>query len=171
MRSNIRRDIREEIAGLAQLFNRRDVVVTEAGTEHRIIVDAFETSGPVTEEHERQREKEKKLRESIDRSILESLDFTAMTERFEVVHEAHVRTFRWIFEPNPGDCEWDNFAEWLVHSDGLYWIHGKAGSGKLTLMKYIWMQSLTKEHLSTWAKESKLCIAHFYFWDINSRFF
>ena len=122
-RANIARDIREEIAGLAQLFNRRDAVVTETGTEHRIIVDAFENRGPVTEEHERQREKEKRLRESIDRSILESLDFTAMTERFEVVHEAHVRTFQWIFEPNPGDCEWEIFAEWLVHSDGLYWIH------------------------------------------------
>jgi hypothetical protein len=41
-RANIARDIREEIAGLAQLFNRRDAVVTDKETNHRIIVDAFQ---------------------------------------------------------------------------------------------------------------------------------
>jgi len=109
-RANIARDIREEIAGLAQLFNRRDAVVTDKETNHRIIVDAFQEPdhqnwGTITEEQEREHEKEKRLRESIGESILESLNFTAITERFEVLHEAHVRTFQWIFQPNSGDCE------------------------------------------------------------------
>lgn len=32
---------------------------------------------------------------------------------------------------------WNDFVAWLEEGDGLYWIAGKAGSGKSTLMKYI----------------------------------
>jgi len=35
-------------------------------------------------------------------------------------------------------------------------------------MKYIWMQRLTRVNLSSWAQESELCIAHFYFWDLGT---
>jgi hypothetical protein len=169
MRTNITHDIRQEIEGLAQLLNRRDVVVFDSGKEQRVIVDAFHELDPGNEGILPEYEKEKRFRASINKHILQSLYFSASTERYEVVHDAHATTFQWIFHMNSDeDYPWDNFVKWLEQSDGLYWINGKAGSGKSTLMKYIWNRHLTRKHLSTWAGDSRLCIAHFYFWDLGS---
>jgi len=174
MRLKITQDVRQEIADLAQLFNRRDAVIMDKGNGKRIVVDIFQDAGPengesFNEGQETERIKEKRFRKSINDLILESLSFPAMSERYEVLHEAHIRTFQWVFDSSSNqDCQWDNFREWLEQSDGLYWIHGKAGSGKSTLMKYIWSRQLTKTYLSTWAGDSELCAAHFYFWDLGT---
>jgi ABC-type molybdenum transport system ATPase subunit/photorepair protein PhrA len=32
---------------------------------------------------------------------------------------------------------WDSFTDWLLSSSTMCWIHGKAGSGKSTLMHFI----------------------------------
>jgi len=173
LRNNITKDIKEELAGLAQLFNRRDAVVIDWETQRRVIVDSFQQPGQgsdvgkasVSEEHE----KEQKFRNAVNENILQSLYSPALNERYEVVHEAHTRTFQWIYRPqSDDDAQWDSFVDWLTERDGLYWIHGKAGSGKSTLMKYIWNHHLTRTHLSTWAGDAKLLIAHFYFWDLGS---
>lgn len=51
------------------------------------------------------------------------------------VHEAHEKTFHWLFDPAIV-----SFAEWLskpnLKEDPIYWIQGKPGSGKSTLMKF-----------------------------------
>jgi adenylate kinase family enzyme len=62
-----------------------------------------------------------------------------MDDRQIQVSAAHTKTFRWIFEPSSVDGGlWFNFPKWLqdVH-DPLYWVTGKPGSGKSTLMKFI----------------------------------
>jgi ABC-type thiamine transport system ATPase subunit len=53
-----------------------------------------------------------------------------MDNREERILEAHEKTFRWIFKDSP-------FKHWLESKTGsnLFWISGKAGSGKSTLMK------------------------------------
>lgn len=88
---------------------------------------------------ERQEQKlaEKQQRERhVQHSLLQSLSFDTMKHRSETIAEAHQETFEWIFS----DSEfrpWSNFREWLQSDNGLYWLSGKAGSGKSTLMKYI----------------------------------
>lgn len=59
------------------------------------------------------------------------------------------------------------FVEWLQSSnpnDSLYWISGKAGSGKSTLMKYILAHQETSASLKAWAAGHNLVIASFFFW-------
>ncbi|KAK3348820.1 hypothetical protein B0T25DRAFT_581897 [Lasiosphaeria hispida] len=46
------------------------------------------------------------------------------------------KTFAWIFDDNISG--WHSFSSWLKSDqDWIYWISGKAGSGKSTLMKFI----------------------------------
>ncbi|KAK4095782.1 hypothetical protein N658DRAFT_490443, partial [Parathielavia hyrcaniae] len=51
-------------------------------------------------------------------------------EREEAIIQATTGTFNWIWT--------DNFASWLTDARPLFWIRGKPGSGKSTLMGYIW---------------------------------
>lgn len=61
-----------------------------------------------------------------------------------------------------------SFNQWLEHDSGLFYISGKPGSGKSTLMKYIANNDETIKRLDTWAGESKLLHASFFFWRTGS---
>jgi hypothetical protein len=101
-----------------------------------------------------------------EKIILDSLRFPTMRDRYEGIESAHKNTFKWIFhEPGDWNKPWDDFAQWLKAGDGIYWVSGKAGSGKSTLMRYIIDNPLTKTHLQNWTKDSnQLLIAGFFFW-------
>ncbi|KAH8882335.1 hypothetical protein GQ53DRAFT_847721 [Thozetella sp. PMI_491] len=53
--------------------------------------------------------------------------------RLESIEHNFEHTFEWVFDDNI-----TAFPEWLRSGRGVFWIHGKPGSGKSTLMKYIW---------------------------------
>jgi hypothetical protein len=78
-----------------------------------------------------------------------------MRDRYEGIESAHKNTFKWIFnQSSDWNKPWDDFARWLKAGDGIYWVSGKAGSGKSTLMRYIIDDPLTKMFLQNWAKDS-----------------
>ncbi|KAI1636951.1 hypothetical protein F4809DRAFT_641032 [Biscogniauxia mediterranea] len=105
------------------------------------------------------------------KSILDSLVFQSLTHREKAIPEAYEQTFQWVFEDprvdRQGKAMWSNFPAWLQgDSDSMYWVAGKPGSGKSTLMKYIINHGLMKTHLRTWAGSSrKLLLGGFYFWN------
>lgn len=116
------------------------------------------------------RRSEKRLRGLVGKDLLASLQFETQRERYEGVVEAHERTFDWIYQENQnGENQWDSFVDWLTRGEGLYWINGKAGSGKSTLMRYICENRLTQNYLSIWAEGSKLYTAKFFFWNLGTR--
>ena len=64
--------------------------------------------------------------------ILDSLRFAELHDQYDKITVAHKETFKWIFDdPGPG-C-----MPWLRGSQKIYWIRGKPGSGKSTLMKLL----------------------------------
>jgi len=66
-----------------------------------------------------------------------------MNERVGEITTAHTHTFDWVFtNPKTG------FLDWLHSSKSLFWIRGKPGSGKSTLIKYLLKDSRTREALS-----------------------
>jgi hypothetical protein len=105
----------------------------------------------------------------VQTKILDCLYFRQICDRIETVSEAHRNTCQWIYsDPEVSQKPWSNFREWLTRGQGCYWINGKAGSGKSTLMKYIRHDSQTKEALSAWAGGHELVIASFFFWNLGS---
>ena len=61
-------------------------------------------------------------------------------------------------------AKWDNFAQWLEGSQSFYWVTGKPGSGKSTLMKFLANDSRTLSCARNWSKGRKLSILGFFFW-------
>ncbi|KAJ8119202.1 hypothetical protein ONZ43_g3805 [Nemania bipapillata] len=103
-------------------------------------------------------------------AIVDSLTFTGFNHREEAIPHAHQKTCEWIFsEPrvstSDGEC-WSSFNEWLLSSEQeIYWITGKIGSGKSTLMKFIISNPKTKQLLQQWSGSIPLVICSFYFWN------
>ena len=94
--------------------------------------------------------------------IIESLKFPAMFRRRDEIRIAHSDTYQWIFDSGFG--RWDNFGEWLEGSGTLYWVHGKVGSGKSTLIKFLSDHPELKKRLSKWAQDNELKILVHFFW-------
>ena len=109
-------------------------------------------------------------REKLQKIMVASLCFSEMTDRHNRIVEAHEKTFQWIFLPDYA-CQqkWTNFSEWLEGKSTLYWITGKAGSGKSTLMKYIHKDKRTMGHLKKWAADIPLVTAAFFFWNSGTQ--
>lgn len=74
-----------------------------------------------------------------EQKFLRQLKYDGMALRQDSVEEAHKGTFRWIFETSHEQRgQWGNFQKWLDSPEQqLYWITGKPGAGKTTLMKLI----------------------------------
>ena len=92
------------------------------------------------------------------RKILESLAFDEMRTRTETIQEEHCDTFRWIVDQN---VEVDDttlasntrevYLSWLSRGRGIFHVAGKLGSGKSTLMKFLFDHTETKRQLLEWA--------------------
>lgn len=65
------------------------------------------------------------------------------------------------------EMKWDSFSNWLRSTDPFYWISGKPGSGKTTLVKYILAHERTKKYLNIWSPGCK--IASHFFWRPGSQ--
>jgi hypothetical protein len=61
----------------------------------------------------------------------------------------------------------DRLQQWLQSSNDIFWIYGKAGSGKSTLMKFLFEHEQTRLHLDIWAR-GKVTIAASFFWSAGS---
>ncbi|KAH7145540.1 hypothetical protein B0J13DRAFT_607193 [Dactylonectria estremocensis] len=63
------------------------------------------------------------------------------------------------------------FVEWLENGSGVFYISGKAGSGKSTLMKCLAENPLTLQRLNDWASQSQkdIILVKFYFWSSGTK--
>ena len=104
---------------------------------------------------------------SVETTLLYALRFRNIDARQQAVVEAHDNTFQWIFDEcdeRSGSCE---LLEWLRHGRGCFWISGKAGAGKSSLMKLVAHHRQLKESLFPWVDYSEsggkqLIIASFF---------
>ncbi|VUC25231.1 unnamed protein product [Clonostachys rosea] len=107
----------------------------------------------------------------IENSILSSLSFDSIHDRKDSVDAPFKNTFKWIFEePGTTGRPWSNFMTWLRQESGIYWINGKAASGKSTLMRYLQDHEKIRIGLNEWAGSMPLEICHFFFWNIGDEY-
>jgi hypothetical protein len=112
------------------------------------------------------KDQELKIKQRAENHILRSLRTESLSERYYRIVQAHASTFEWIFEdPAAEDLPWSDFAKWLRSDQGIYWINGKAGSGKSTLMRYIYDHDRTRSLLRDWSGKMSLTIVSFFFWN------
>jgi hypothetical protein len=95
--------------------------------------------------------------------FLKSLHFKQIKARQFEVKPAHVNTFEWIFEE--GKLQ---FLQWLRFPNNIFWVGGKAGSGKSTLMKFLCGHHRTRALLGEWAGQQSIIIASHFFWSAGT---
>jgi hypothetical protein len=95
-----------------------------------------------------------------------------MEDRHGKIMEAHNATFDWVFKshelPLSDIRSRINLASWLRSGEGIFWVSGKAGSGKSTFMKWLYSDARTLAALQNWASEDELITASFYFWNAGT---
>jgi hypothetical protein len=94
--------------------------------------------------------------------VLQSLLFEEIRQREDQIHDAYAKTFTWIFEDDTTP-----FKQWLTSGNGTFWVSGKAGSGKSTLMKFLANHDKTRTLLRQWSGTEDLVVASFYFWGVG----
>lgn len=127
--------------------------------------------------------------------ILNSLHFPGMERYHQRPLDNHPGTFDWLFDQGsrlhvcdfedpwrPGHCDSEqecNMVEeelrkhasklqtWLETSDDIFWVQGKAGSGKSTFMKFFFEHEQTQLHLQRWV-DGDVIAAAFFFWRAGS---
>lgn len=102
--------------------------------------------------------------------ILKSLSFPELYTRYDSISKAEAQTFGWIYLKKQRFPElWSNFSDWMTETNAdqrrVYWISGKPGSGKSTLMRYLEDNPKTLEKAMTWAGSHDLILASCYFWN------
>jgi Cdc6-like AAA superfamily ATPase len=110
------------------------------------------------------------LHYSAEQKILSRLRFVRLEDRYRLISAAHRNTLTWLF----GDTvlqgrhqfnEPSTFLQWLQSDNDLYWISGRPGSGKSTLMKFLCDHERTKENLTRWAAGHEVIVAEYFFWN------
>ena len=101
--------------------------------------------------------------------ILNSLDFETRQSRQSDISATEQGTFEWIFHDHHGPTgQRVGFREWLQFGNDIYWISGKAGSGKSVLMNYIAHDPSTQNVLQSWAGTARLILAKHFFWNAGA---
>jgi hypothetical protein len=111
------------------------------------------------------------------KEVMDSLWYPDIFNRQQTIKPPSTGTFEWIFddstpEEDPEQAESDRvqdhlrgkFARWLRSDELLFWISGKAGSGKSSLMSLIQDDPRKLDALSTWGRGHELYTFSFYFW-------
>ncbi|KAI0414392.1 hypothetical protein F5X98DRAFT_377847 [Xylaria grammica] len=113
-------------------------------------------------------------RSTMRNELCDSLWFRKIDQRQSEIKEPAPSTLDWLFESisdehSSLDVTWSNFKQWLREDTSTYWISGKAGSGKSTLIAHIVNDPRTLEELDVWSNGHKLEILSFFFWRAGSQ--
>jgi hypothetical protein len=95
--------------------------------------------------------------------ILASLHYSDMGQRRSNIAAAYEDTFDWLLAD-----ESLGFLPWLREGKDIFWISGKAGSGKSTLMKYLAKCATTRKLLKIWTRDKPFVFVDSYFWYLGT---
>jgi hypothetical protein len=164
------KDLHDQALAIAQMLDRTEVILRDQHDKTRaLVVDAMQVAlilaksnfgTSVDNEYASKVCKDEEgIRLLVENKILNSLYFKTILDRQEEIAEAHENTFEWVFRPQSA------FVDWLESGHGTYWINGKAGSGKSTLMRYICKSDQTRRKLLSWAGSTPSIMSNFFFWN------
>ncbi|KAK8073178.1 Vegetative incompatibility protein HET-E-1 [Apiospora phragmitis] len=94
------------------------------------------------------------------RKLLQSLIYNGMNERRNNHPVHHPSTLQTIWNDDVDTGLWNPFRDWLPSEDQVFWVSGRPGSGKTTLMKFLVLQPQTWERLRAWSPDV-IVVSHF----------
>ena len=156
--SKLRRDIHTSLARSIKAFEH-----LESGGLHA------ELSRELPDWLSKLRNESISLQKQVD--IISSLYYSRISERERNVKDPHPRTYDWLFEAPKNACESQGASKilkWLRTGEDVFWLAGKAGSGKSVLMKYLYNHLETHAALGKWAAGRDLVLAGFFFWSAGT---
>lgn len=99
--------------------------------------------------------------------VLQSLCFPDMNGRKNGIDPEHSSTLQWVLDEEKHPATgWDSFPSWLRSDAKVYWISGKPGAGKSTLINYL-LHNRETQRLLDLGRPKTLLAAHF-FWRAGS---
>lgn len=104
--------------------------------------------------------------------LLDRLYYNGLEERQHQVREAQIGTYEWILYPQlEHSATGNSFTHWLsspLETKRIYWICGKPGSGKSTMMRFILDNIDVRHHLEPWARKRIIFKGQYFFWNPGS---
>ena len=143
----------------------KDLNISEQDTKAKVLdhIDEGFSAQADTQARLNDRSALEHRREQGRSQLLASLKYDDMNLRINSISDHSNDTFAWILDPL---CEAakGTFASWLIGPESHFWIQGKAGSGKSTLMKRIWNDPYTTQLLSLGADIGPSLVIRHSFW-------
>ncbi|VUC31189.1 unnamed protein product [Clonostachys rosea] len=90
--------------------------------------------------------------------LLRSFAAPERNERLEQIGKKADHTFDWVFDDRS-----IGLSSWLLNGEGIFWISGKPGSGKSTMLKFVWNNEVVAQLLNSWDASKNMVIANFFF--------
>ncbi|KAK5653318.1 hypothetical protein OQA88_9009 [Cercophora sp. LCS_1] len=108
-----------------------------------------------------------------EHGVVETLYYETLSVRHSAIPEAHKETLKWLFIPeelrvSSAACPKPTILDWLQSGEGIYWVSGKPGSGKSTLMKFMGDNPKVHDALQKWSGKSQCVTAAYYFWNAGT---
>ena len=115
----------------------------------------------------------------VHRDFLETLGYPDMLSRQQEISPPATGTYEWVFtgeSPYRDNPAYDKdllsadverrkkLLHWFSSEESLFWINGKPGSGKSSLMSFIVNDERTSQSLQIWAAQKSVHVIKFFFW-------
>ncbi|KAJ4247115.1 hypothetical protein NW762_013253 [Fusarium torreyae] len=189
---NLETDIQTLVSRIAEGYSQiEDLVKSENHITRDLIKDESRTTQEQVNNHVTSEVQALVISTVSDKQreqLLKSLKAPEMNQRYHRIMDYADATFERIFQAYDGlaskvgnepydthkslaevDKTWASFTSWLQSEDNrIFWVRGKPGSGKSTLMKFVIESKQTRQLLGTWNPGASI-ISHF-FWKIGSPF-
>lgn len=139
----------------------RDAYGARDSTPRQISHRAFnDTWGPF--------EDEKRGKDARQR-ILDNLRFPQMQERAQQIQAAEEKTYEWILHRHVKQRHgYEGLVTWLssaTETRRIYWVSGKPGSGKSTLMRFLEERLEMQDHMLPWALDCSVIRVSYFSWN------
>ena len=166
--ANLDRNLQNFVCKLASQQTILSDIVKDESKEIRVHLDT--TISRLEEAHfdDRTHRQDERWYDELTQSLFYP-ELTSRQEQTEENFDGIEDSYDWIFdEPRSstkGAPTWADFPQWLKSGDKVYWISGKAGAGKLTLMNRVCNHEQTRRLLEEWSKGQQLLIPTHFFWN------
>ncbi|KAK4888939.1 hypothetical protein LTR27_012219 [Elasticomyces elasticus] len=158
-----------QLSRVRECVKRLAVKQTASSSELRKLIEDFRATQIYTEQSRLHADSFRKQGYATREEIMDSLYFPEHDARIRMLDPPWSQTFDWIFQPPSDPNARSDFTHWLRSGSGIFWISGKLGSGKSTLMAHILHNKRTERELRAWGQSDNVQMMSFFFWRAGSQ--